>query len=131
MSWLAGVAYWHGLTRLRPSVVLAGLLLRRPSGLGRQLGSALHLLAGTFLFPAMYGLAFEALARADVAIGATLGLLHGTVVGALLPLAWRLAGGAERAGVFGRHLGSLTPFGIVTTHVLYGALLGYIYVVPG
>ncbi len=131
MSWLGGVAFWHGLTQLRPSVVIAGLLLQRSTGLRRLLGSVIHLLAGTFLFPTIYGLTFEAFARADVALGATLGLLHGVVVGTLIPVAWRLAGGEGRAGVFGRRLGSLTPFGIVTTHVLYGALLGYIYVVPG
>lgn len=110
--------------------MLAGAIFRRPAGFGRLLGSLLHLAAGTFLFPTVYAIVFEIMARADVGLGAAMGLLHGVLAAALVPLAWRWTADEGRAGVLGRRLGSLTPIGIVMTHVLYGALLGYIYVVP-
>src|SRR5512135_2865007 len=53
VSWLGGVAYCYGLTRFRPSAVLAGLVFRRPTGVLRHLGSALNLALGAFLFPTL------------------------------------------------------------------------------
>lgn len=110
--------------------MLAGAIFRRPAGFGRLLGSLLHFAAGTFLFPTAYAVGFEMMARADVGLGAAMGLLHGVLAAALLPIAWHRTGDQGPAGLLGRRLGPLTPIGIVMTHVLYGALLGYIYVVP-
>lgn len=129
LSWLAAFAYWRGLTRLRPAATLGALVLR-PGRAGALVGGIIHLVVGTLAFPALYAVAFRLAGQADAPIGAALGLAHGCLAGLAVPFAWRGAGHAGSAGALGMRLGAATPFGIVATHVLYGALLGYIYVVP-
>lgn len=132
VSWLAAFAYWRGLTRLRPAVALGGLLLGGRSGRGLRalVGTGAHFLLGTLAFPALYALVFALTGRADVAAGALLGGGHAVLAGLALPLAWRGARQEGAAGLFGWRLGAATPPGLVAAHVLYGVLLGYIYVAP-
>ncbi len=132
MSWLAAFAYWRGLTRLRPAATLGGLLLRgrSPSGLRTVLGGIAHFLLGTLAFPAVYALVFELAGRSDVAVGALVGAAHGALAGLLLPVLWPAARQEDGAGLFGWRLGAATPPALIAAHVLYGVLLGYIYVAP-
>ena len=135
LSWLAGLAYWQGLTRLRVQATLGALLLRGPGarsgGRLRGLVGALgHFLLGTLAFPAVYALIFGIVGRADVPVGAMIGGGHALVAGLALPLAWRAGRQEGGAGLFGWRLGAATPPALVAAHVLYGVLLGYIYVAP-
>ncbi len=132
VSWLAAFAYWLGLTRLRPATTLGGLILRGRSGRGLRwfVGGIAHFLLGTLAFPAIYALIFELTGRADVPLGAIIGGGQAILAGLLLPLAWRGAGEEGGAGLFGWRLGAVTPLGLIVAHVLYGVLLGYIYVAP-
>ncbi len=132
VSWLAAFAYWRGLTRLRPAATLGALLLRGRSarGLRALVGTCAHFLLGTLAFPALYALVFDLAGRADVALGALAGAAHGILAGLVLPLAWRAARQEGGAGLCGWRLGTATPLGLVVAHVLYGVLLGYIYVAP-
>ncbi len=133
VTWVAAVAAGSGITRLRPARLLGCLVVARPRWLSAAVGLGLHLGLGTFVFPAGYALVFARAGRADAGLGILLGGLHALAAGAALP--W-LARGARCApdgvhpGFFGRNLGAATPIAIVLAHVLYGGLLGYVYVVP-
>ncbi len=134
---------------MRPASTLGDLLFGSPSetrhaaaspegsrrrGAGRLRGllsGVIHLALGTLAFPAIYALAFHGAGRADALFGAELGAAHGILAGLLLPALWRAAGHDRPAGLFGWRLGLFTPLGLLAAHVLYGTLLGYIYVVPG
>jgi hypothetical protein len=136
VTWLGALATWNGLTGLRPGRLLGCLLLRDPAAWGTALlGGALHLLLGTVVFPAGYVALFEWLDRADAPLGLLLGAAHGVLAGAALPLLARRsrcarAGDAPDPGLFGHRLGAATPLGLLVVHLLYGGLLGYVYVVP-
>lgn len=72
---------------------------------------------------------------ADAFTGALTGVAHGVLAGSVLaPLGRRsrciASGRLPAPGFFGRRLGVATPIGIVAAHVIYGAMLGYIFVVP-
>ncbi|HXE57034.1 MAG TPA: hypothetical protein VNK43_03465 [Gemmatimonadales bacterium] len=124
------MARWTGHTRLDPARALAHLLSPRPGRAATLAGSAAHLAAGSLLFPTAYALLFEAARRADAPFGLAIGAVHGTLAGLALPLAHRHRDQEPAPGLFGHRLGTLTPPGLLAAHLLYGALLGHIYVVP-
>lgn len=68
--------------------------------------------------------------HADVPLGAMIGGGHALLAGLALPLVWRAGRQEGGAGLFGWRLGAATVPGLVVAHVLYGVLLGYIYVAP-
>ena len=87
------------------------------------------LISGTFLFAPVYGLLFESLARADLGTGALIGAAHGAIAAAFV-LVGHLRKRASAATptlrpVIGYRLRRLV------TRTVYGALLGFLYVVPG
>ena len=137
VSWLAAVARWTGLTRLEPALLLGCLVLARADGvLTRVAGAVLYLLCGVVLLPAVYGAAFEALQRADALIGMLFGAVQAVAAGLGLDLIGRWGpcprlGAAGSPGLFGWRLGAFTPAALVVAHLFYGALLGFVYVVPG
>ena len=135
VSWLASLAYWRGITRLRVQATLGALLLRGGGGRSRPwlrglVGALGHFLLGTLAFPTIYALIFQVVGRADVPVGAMIGGGHALLAGLALPLAWRAGHQEGGAGLFGWRLGAATPPALVAAHVLYGLLLGYIYVAP-
>lgn len=77
----------------------------------------LTLAFGTALFAPLYGLAFDALGRADLLIGSLFGFAHGLFALALLV---RTRSTAPR-GAFLRTL---------TAWILFGAIVGFLYPVP-
>ena len=81
-------------------------------------------------FPVIYALIFTRLHDASALNGALIGLAHGFVAGAVLPLAARRCGGAMAPGLLGWRLGKATPVVLLAVHALYGAVLGYVYVMP-
>ena len=91
----------------------------------------LDLIVSVGLLPLLYGLVFE-LTQADIVTGLMAGAAHAVLAGAALPL---IAGAgkctpAYAAGLFGWRLGRATPLVLLVTRVMYGAVLGYVYVVP-
>ena len=87
------------------------------------------ILSGTVVFAPLYGVAFEWLARADLEAGAAIGAVHGVIAG----LAVVLAGFRRRTASRGKSLKPMLGYRArrLITRVLFGALLGFLYVVPG
>jgi hypothetical protein len=106
-----------------PGATLRQLRLarRRAPRNGRvaPIGTALATLAiGAIVYPVVYGLVFETVARADIGFGAGLGAVHGLLAGGLRLL--RPAAG-QRAGRL---------FRLLLARFAYGAMLGFLYAVP-
>ncbi len=103
-------------------------------------GAALHFVDG-WAFAIFYGFIFESLGRANIWIGALIGLVQGLfVLGAVMPLlpsfhprmATEQQGPSlERAiqppGFLALHYGVRTPFVTALAHAAYGAILGAFY----
>jgi hypothetical protein len=122
-SWLlllwAGVAATlaAGLAGAGPGVLIGAHM--RTRGFRRHLGRfSLAIALGTLVYPLLYGLVFETTARADLALGAGLGAAHG-----LLALIWT----AIRP-IRSSH--SPARLQLLLGHLIYGATLGLLYVVP-
>ena len=129
---------WCGLAAAIASQWIAGLaasVFRRresrsaaPRLMSRQRGSVLvSILTGTFLFAPLYGLVFEFAGRSDLSTGALLGLLHG-----ILATAWSLWASRRGDERLRPSLRSILAHRAARTaiRVLYGAVLGFLYVVP-
>ena len=84
---------------------------------------AVGIALGTLLWGPVYGIAFELLGSANVLAGAGLGALHGGAVAAIGLVRRRRAAVAppDPAVGFGRR---------IITRAVYGAVLGFLYVVP-
>jgi hypothetical protein len=134
VTWLAFVGRSYGWTRLSPARILGCVFSADPEAFGtRVLGIGVHLMAGGVVLPLLYGALFEWMGRADVLLGACLGLAHAVIAGILLPVVvayGHCAGPGRDPGLFGWRLSAVTPVAFVLAHALYGALLGYVYVVP-
>jgi succinate dehydrogenase/fumarate reductase cytochrome b subunit len=82
------------------------------------------------LFPLAYALIFARLGRAEALTGALVGLCHGILGIVMLPLAARRCASAHPPGLGGWRLGRATPVVLMFVFAIYGALIGYIYVLP-
>ena len=94
-------------------------------------GRAVRAITLSAIIPFFYALIFEIIGNAELPVGALLGLVHGALVGLTLPIISR-RGACTKApapGLFGWRLGAATPFIILLAYALYGATLGYGYVV--
>lgn len=118
-EWVAGLGAATVRPRERSS---APRLMTRPRG-----STIVHILAGVLVFAPLYGLAFEIAGRASLTLGATLGAVHGILV-----TAWALL-----AAIRGERKLRPTPravflhrVGRSAVQVIYGAVLGFLYVVP-
>jgi hypothetical protein len=71
-------------------------------------------------------------------VGALFGVVHGILGGLMLAMvpaihlrmgAANVGGGVslKAPGLFGRNYGSVTPLGVMVTHILYGLVLGGVY----
>ncbi len=112
------------------------LLLGRSEGTVPWLaGLAMHLAMGALLAIG-YAVLFAMVWReANWIAGAVLGLVHGMVAGAGFPVLDRLNScvrdGRIRAfGAFGRGYGWMMTAGLLAGHVVYGAVIGWLYTVP-
>ena len=117
-AWL--LLAWSGLAATLVSASVRALLPLpddpgRPSAARRLTRSVI---LGLLAFPLAYGLAFEAIERADLLAGAALGLLHG-----LLEAGLRMRAATpdhRRRAVLHGLLGGLS----------YGLVIGFLYLVP-
>lgn len=121
---------------MEPARLLGCLLLRSPGdAVARGVGAAVGVLIGTFVLPALYAVAFEALRRADALTGLLLAIPHAVLAGIGLAAAGRSQRCARAIspwppGLFGWRFGPFTPPALVVALLFYGALLGFVYVVP-
>jgi hypothetical protein len=120
-----------GITRYVPRSYWAARMFGNTRGFAMFGGRVLRAFALIVLIPLPYVLAFEIAGNADLRFGLLLGLIHGGFVGLTLPLiAGRGAAGTAEPGLFGWRLGAATPLLILITYAVYGAVLGYVYVIP-
>ena len=139
VSLITTAAQAFGLSRMSlPLILGTGVTANRDRALA--LGFAVHLTIG-WLLAFLYALLFENLGRADVWLGAFVGLIHGLIlIVAVFPLvpsfhprmAREYEGPTSRRvleplGFFGRNYGHGTPVIALASQVLYGAILGGFY----
>lgn len=96
-------------------------------------GWAMHLASGV-IFALMYAVAFDALGATNGwLVGAEVGLVHGLITGAvIMPMVGMMhpavkAGRIKAPGLFAINAGAMTPMGLVVGHIIFGAVLGGIY----
>lgn len=127
------VFYSLGGIRFPPTAAVGGIFLRDPrTPWADTLGLLTLYIAGGLVLPMLYAWILQA-AFADISalLGAALGAIHGILAVAFLPLVGMISasvrqGDAMPPGRLGLEWGWGTPVGILTGHVLYGALLGAI-----
>lgn len=86
-------------------------------------------LTGTLISAPVYGLIFEWWRRADLAAGLLLGTIHGLIAGLIILIAFVRRRRKDRRDTPVRPLAVFRVRRLVT-RVLYGALMGFLYVVP-
>lgn len=132
-----------GFTRMNLPYML-GAIFTPSRDRARLIGFGVHLLNG-WIFSLGYVAAFQQLGRATWWIGALLGLLQSlfvlTVVMRLMPgLHPRMASEEkgptvtrqlEPPGFLALNYGYQTPLSVVLGHLIYGAMLGAFYSLPG
>ena len=133
-----------GLTRIDLPFLL-GTAVTRDRSRAKALGYLMHLVAGE-LFALVYFAIFAALDASGWALGALLGLLHGTVaatalVGILLPVVHPRMGSElsaadsspllEPPGFMLRNYGRGTPVATLLGHTAYGAIVGGLAAIAG
>jgi hypothetical protein len=128
-----------GQTRIDLPFIL-GSMITANRDQAKVLGYVIHVLNG-WAFSLIYAAAFESAARADLALGLAIGLVHGAfvvVVGMPLLPAFhpRMASDAwgpeptrqlEPPGNFGLNYGWSTPVVTLLAHLVFGAILGTFY----
>ena len=130
-SWLLVLVRLLGMTRYAPRSYWACALfgsLRGPAMFG---GRVVRACALALVVPLIYAVGFEILGNADLPLGAVMGVAHGVAVGVTLPLVARhpRCTHAPKPGLFGWRLGAATPLLLLFIYGVYGATLGWVYVV--
>lgn len=130
-SWVLVFLRVLGITRYSPRMYWAcGMFgsLRGAALFGGRLARAAAL---TVVVPAVYAVVFEVVGNAELQFGAIVGLVHAVLVGIALPLVASRDRciKAPSPGLFGWRLGGATPLVVLIVYTLYGAMLGYVYVV--
>jgi hypothetical protein len=130
-SWLLVFLRAVGATKFSPRQYWACGMFGSTRGPAMMAGRLSRAVALSLFVPFWYALVFEYAGNADLPFGALLGLGHGVLVGITLPFIGRRQGCAKvpSPGLFGRRLGAATPLFLLLVYGLYGATLGYAYVV--
>jgi hypothetical protein len=119
-QWIAGL--FASVFHRRENRSVAPRLMSRPRG-----SVLVSLLTGTLLFAPLYGIVFEFIGRADLSTGALLGVLHG-----ILATIWSLWAARHGDARIRPPVRSILFHRAARTaiRVIYGAALGFLYVVP-
>ena len=120
-AWL--LLLWSGLAAACAAALVAPIIggvrvapwSLAPLPTSRTHGALWSLMGGLLAYPVLYGTAFELLHRADLPTGLLLGTIHGA---AMFILARRRRG-SGRAGLRA-----------AAAHLVYGAVLAFLYVTP-
>lgn len=107
----------------------------RPSGGAWVLGLLVHLTVSGGI-ALLYAFAFEHLThRAGAFVGAAFGLFHallgGLVMAAVPPMHWLIPDSMREPGMFLANFGTFAVVAFIVLHVLYGAIVGGLYVRAG
>ena len=130
-SWLLVFLHVIGATNFYPRIYWACFFFGGTTGMRMFAARVLHAVAMALVIPLVYVLIFEVIGNADLRLGALIGMAHGLAIGITLPLV-SVRGGCRKApapGLFGWRLGKATPLLLLVIYGLYGATLGYVYVV--
>lgn len=130
-SWTLVLLRVVGITRFSPRTYWACGLFGNLRGAAMFGGRVMRAVVLSIVIPLFYALFFEIIGNAELPAGAVIGLFHGALVGLMLPVISARSGCAKAPapGLFGWRLGTATPFVILLVYALYGATLGYGYVV--
>lgn len=130
-AWLLVLMRLLGFTRYAPRTYWACGLFGSMRGAAMFAGRIARAVALTVVVPLGYAIIFEVVGNADLPLGAMLGLLQALLVGAVLPIiaARPRCRNAPTPGLFGWRLGAATPLLLLFIYTLYGATLGWVYVV--
>ena len=130
-SWMLVFFRLLGVTRYSPRLYWACGLFGSVRGAAMFGGRIARAIALGLAAPLAYAVAFELIGNAELPLGAALGLIHAVAVGIALPLVARRekCAKAPAPGLFGWRLGAATPLVMFFVYTLYGAALGYVYVV--
>jgi hypothetical protein len=133
---LAAALFWAfralRLTEFSPSIQIGCIFVRNPGHPAAEtLGFVLLLALGSSLAPWIYSRLFELAGGASLAVGLGLGVAHGLLATAALPVLGTIsacvrAGAVRAPGPMGIRWGWLTPVAMVLGHGLYGAVCGAI-----
>jgi len=133
---LAAAFFWllraFGLTEFSPSTQLGCLFLGNPRlPFTESLGLVLLFVLGSTAVAWLYASLLRQAGGVSLWGGALLGLVHGAVAVAALPVLGTISacvrsGFLPPPGRFGMAWGRWTPVGVAVGHVLYGAALGAI-----
>ncbi len=140
LTTLTIVAQSLGLTRIDIPFII-GTMFTANRDRAKVIGVVVHILNG-WLFAFVYALFFQGLRNASTAMGAAFGVVQGIfVVSVLLPLLPGIhprmaseARGPEAArlleppGFLAANYGRSTPLVMIVVHAVYGAVLGFFYV---
>ena len=127
--WVVRSLEW---SRFSPSEQLGCLFLRDPTSPATEtVGFFLLLALGSTLLPYAYQLLLELWSGPTWLKGAAIGLLHGSLFVAVLPVLGTISacvrgGYLPPPGRFGLKWGVLTPVGLLLGHSLYGGVVGAI-----
>ena len=118
-AWL--LLFWSGLAAAGCAAVIGRVVGGTPAAWGlaplphsRLHAAAWSLLAGSLLYPLLYGILFELLHRADFRIGAAAGALHGIIMFLIVR----------------RTASTHAALRAAATHLAYGVALALFYVTP-
>ena len=130
-SWMLVLLRLAGVTRYAPRTYWACSLFGSLRGAAMFGGRILRAVGMTLFIPLIYAIVFEIVGNADLPLGAVIGMAHGVAVGILLPIIARRprCANAPNPGLFGWRLGAATPLLLLLIYGLYGASLGWVYVV--
>lgn len=153
MDW--GSAIWAGIVATAVMTVLMymGKAMDMPMDMPRMLGLmftgpdntsavyglglAVHFMMG-ILFALIYATLFALFGIAANWIwGAVFGAVHGVIAGmafGMMPAMHPRMGEGEvlaPPGPFGSNYGPMVPVGVIVLHIIFGAVVGWLYTVPG
>lgn len=150
MSAMMKTASAMGMTRMPPMHQITGAMFSGDESVANKIGIVVHyLMMGTVVFGLIYGAIIAAVGANVVLTAVVVGLVHGLVVGGMampmMPAMHPRMGdvpitpeGAtvtqeqdelhlSSPGFFGARWGRMTPAGVIMGHVVYGLVLGLVY----
>lgn len=150
MSAMMKMASTLGLTQMPAMHQISGTMFSGDEDVANKIGIVVHyVMMGPVVFGLIYGALIAALGLNAVLAGVVIGLVHSLLVGGMaMPMMPAMhprmgeapvtAGGGtvtqehgelrlSSPGFFGARWGTMTPAGVIAGHVVYGLVLGLVY----
>lgn len=149
MSAMMKTASSMGLTQMPPMHQISGTMFSGDEDVANKIGFAVHYaMMGTVVFGLIYAGIIAAVGVNAVLAGVVIGLVHALIVGGMaMPMMPAMhprmgkvpvSGGGtvtqehgelrlSAPGFFGARWGTMTPAGVIAGHVVYGLVLGLVY----